>query len=549
MQLSDLLSLLCGLGLFLFGMKYMGDGLQTAAGPKMTDLMERLTRTPFRGFLLGTLVTVIIQSSSATTVMSMGFINAGIMTLQQATGVIIGANIGTTITSVLIALDISFIAPACIFAGAILMLFCKKARWRHIGQIILGFGLLFQGLHTMSGAMAFLKDSQAVKDFIATATNPVVGLLVGIVLCAIIQSSSAAVGILQVLALQGIIPLQFAAYLVCGINIGSAMPPFLSSIGAKNNAKRAAWIYFIYNVAGAILFLPITLLTPYTDWIISLFPGNASVQVSAYHIIFKVVTAIVLLPLTNRIVKLTYRFVPKKEHEELEHRLLYIDPRIVSASPITLRQIRREVERMAQLAHDNLRLAADGLLQNDASHVRQIEEQEELLNFLNHAVTDYLVKVNRLELSEDVSQYIGNVFHVINDLERVGDHALNLSEKTVQLNDKGFSYTQPALDELREITDRCLTLLDRATHAFYEQAISPEEEVALHNMEEDVDRLTIAAQDHHIERLRAGECHTEPGIIYVKALHDLERVGDHCYNIVWASKSDATLEHIAPEDV
>ena len=269
MGIGSIISLLGGLGAFLFGMSFMGDGLQLAAGSKMKDLLEKLTRHPVMGFLVGMLVTVCIQSSSATTVMAMGFINAGIMDLAQATGVIFGANIGTTITSILIALDVSGIAPVCIAAGAFLMLYSKKKRQKYIGQVILGFGLLFQGLHTMSSSMAPLKDSVMFQNFILNAKNPILGFVIGIVLCAVIQSSSAAVGILQALAMQGLMPLYFAAFIVCGINVGSSMPVILSALKAKNNAKRAAIIYLIFNCFGALLFIPLVMLTPLTQTIVA----------------------------------------------------------------------------------------------------------------------------------------------------------------------------------------------------------------------------------------------------------------------------------------
>ena len=536
---TNLIALLGGLGAFLFGMKYMGDGLEAAAGAKMNRLMEKLTRNPLLGFLLGVLVTAVIQSSSATTVMVMGFLNAGIMDLAQATGVIIGANIGTTVTSVLIALDVSAIAPLCIGIGAVLCLYCKKVTRRHIGQVILGFGILFQGLHTMSASMAFLKDSPGFQNFITTASNPLVGLLVGTLLCAVIQSSSAAVGVLQALALQGLMPIHLASYLICGINIGSAVPPFLSAINAKNNAKRAACIYFIYNLFGAVLFMPLTLFTPYTEWIASL-SSNAMVQVSICHIIFKVVTAFVLLPFTKAIVRLSYRFVPKKAHES-ERRLLYIDTNLATAPSTTLLQVQKEVERMGRLARNNFVMAAEGLIENDLSKAQLVKEQEELINYLNHAITDFLVKFNAMELPDEASEYVGRIFHVINDLERIGDHALNLVEKTALFVDKGLVYSSAAKAEIQEIYDKNLLLLDRAMGAFLRHNLTDEEAREFHALEENIDALTLQSQDNHIARLRAKECHTEPGIVFAKALHDLERVGDHAYNIAWAARRGTTI--------
>lgn len=533
-------TLIGGLGAFLFGMKYMGDGLEAAAGPKMNNMLEKLTRNPLLGFLVGTVVTAVIQSSSATTVMVMGFLNAGIMDLAQATGVIIGANIGTTMTSILIALDVSAISPICIFAGAALLLYSKRANKRHIGQIILGFGILFQGLHTMSGAMSVLKEMEAFQRFITTASNPFLGVLVGAVMCAVIQSSSAGVGVLQALALQGLMPIHFASYLICGINIGSAAPPFLAAINAKNNAKRASFIYFFYNIFGTLLFVPITMFTPYTAWLEKLFPGNEVVQVAACHIIFKLVTALVLLPFTRAIVRLSYRVIPKQKHEG-ERRLLYIDQNLNTSPGVMLLQLQKEVKRMAELVRDNFVLSSEGLLADNLDEAHKVRDQEEMINFLNHAITDYLVKVNALELPDDVSEYIGRLFHVINDLERIGDHALNLIERTESCLEKGLIYSETARKEIESIYENSLLLFDCAIGAFLNGELSDEEELRLHSLEENIDQLTLESQDSHIIRLRAKECHTEPGIIFVKVLHDLERVGDHSYNIAWAAKAHANL--------
>ena len=380
MGISSIIALLGGLGLFLFGMKYMGEGLELAAGPKMKDLLENLTRNRVMGFLLGALVTIVIQSSSATTVMVMGFINAEIMDLAQATGVIFGANIGTTITSVLIALDVSGIAPICICLGAAMLLYAKKKRNRYIGQVILGFGLLFQGLHTMSGAMSPLKDFPPFQKFIMNAKNPLLGFAVGVILCAVIQSSSAAVGVLQALAMQGLMPLYFAAFIICGINVGSSTPPLLSALNAKNNAKRAAIIYLIFNIVGAIIFIPLTMLTPLTRVLETYIP-NAMFQISIYHILFKVVTGVVLLPLVNLVVKWTYMSGPKQAHERA-FRLEYIDSNMVGSPAVIQLQVGKEVERMANIVKDNLTKASEGLLQHDLAEANHVREGEQVIDYL-----------------------------------------------------------------------------------------------------------------------------------------------------------------------
>lgn len=540
MDITNIFMLVGGLGLFLFGMKYMGDGLEAAAGSKMNDLLEKLTRNPFLGFLVGTVVTAVIQSSSATTVIVMGFLNAGIMDLAQATGVIIGANIGTTMTSILIALDISIISPICIFFGAVLILYSKRAVYKHVGEIVLGFGILFQGLHTMSSAMSVLKEMESFQNFITSANNPIVGVLVGTLLCAVIQSSSASVGVLQALALQGLMPIHFASYLICGINIGSAMPPFLSAISAKNNAKRAAFIYFFYNIFGAVLFVPLTMFTPYTQWVEWLAPGSEVVQVAACHIIFKVVTALVLLPFTNAIVRLSYRVIPKQSHEG-ERRFLFIDRNLAASPSVMILQIQKEIKRMAGLVRENFVMACEGLLRDDLTNAARVRDEESVINFLNHGITDYLVKVNALEMQSESSEHIGKLFHVINDLERIGDHALNLVEHTEACVNKKLLYSQKARKEIEGIYENSLLLFDCAIGAFLNGELSDEEEVRLHDLEENIDALTLQSQDNHIERLRAQECQTEPGIIFVNVLHDMERVGDHSYNIAWAAKKNAHL--------
>ena len=434
MGINSIIALLGGLGAFLFGMKYMGEGLELAAGPKMKELLEKLTRNRIMGFLLGALVTVVIQSSSATTVMVMGFINAEIMDLAQATGVIFGANIGTTITSILIALDVSGIAPICICIGAVMLLYAKKKRNRYIGQVVLGFGILFQGLHTMSQAMSPLKDSPGFQEFILNAKNPLLGFVVGVILCAVIQSSSAAVGVLQALAMQGLMPLYFAAFVVCGINVGSSTPPLLSALNAKNNAKRAACIYLIFNIVGAILFIPLTILFPITQMIERVIPDPVF-QIAVYHIIFKVVTGVILLPLVNVVVKWTYRIIPKQAHESA-FRFEYIDPNMVGSPAVLSLQVGREVERMCDMVRKNVSDAAEGLIQNDIMSANVIREREQVIDYLASEITDYLTKVNALQLPQSVSNYMGCVFHVINDLEQIGDPAIKIlvqTEKWVDL--------------------------------------------------------------------------------------------------------------------
>lgn len=544
MGISNIISLLGGLGLFLFGMKYMSDGLNQVAGNKMRLLLEKLTRNRFKGFLLGVLVTAVIQSSSATTVMLMGFLNAGIMDLAQATGVIIGANIGTTITAVLIAIDVSAIAPFCIFIGTVMALFSKKQTQKFIGQIILGFGVLFFGLKYMSGpeAMGVLKTSVAFQTFITKANNPFLGLLIGFIMCSVLQSSSASIGVLQALAMTSasLMPMKFAIYLIIGINVGSAMPLFLSAIGAKTNAKRAAVIYFIFDFVGMLIFTPIALIFPqYAEWITTL-SDNGSVQVAIAHIIFKVVTAFVMLPFIKWVVKLSEVIIKPKEHDT-RLRFEFIDKKI-SDNPIsTALQIGSEVERMARLVRHNFVIACEGFLVMDNSKQRELEENEELINWLNHNISDFMITVTSKEITGDVSEYIGKLFHVITDLERIGDHAENIMRRVTTAKEENYEISDRGIAEFKEIYEVDLELLDRALGAFTNKHLTDAEEHQLHYLEDTIDYLTLQAQDNHVQRLREKKCHTSSGVIFTKALQDLERVGDHSYNIAWAARIDKDL--------
>lgn len=539
MGINSIIALLGGLGAFLFGMKYMGEGLELAAGPKMKELLEKLTRNRIMGFLLGALVTIVIQSSSATTVMVMGFINAEIMDLAQATGVIFGANIGTTITSILIALDVSGIAPICICIGAVMLLYAKKKRNRYIGQVVLGFGILFQGLHTMSQAMSPLKDSPGFQEFILNAKNPLLGFVVGVILCAVIQSSSAAVGVLQALAMQGLMPLYFAAFVVCGINVGSSTPPLLSALNAKNNAKRAACIYLIFNIVGAILFIPLTILFPITQMIERVIPDPVF-QIAVYHIIFKVVTGVILLPLVNVVVKWTYRIIPKQAHESA-FRFEYIDPNMVGSPAVLSLQVGREVERMCDMVRKNVSDAAEGLIQNDIMSANVIREREQVIDYLASEITDYLTKVNALQLPQSVSNYMGCVFHVINDLEQIGDHAIKILVQTEKCVEMGQAYSQAAQDELRQIYQMDMDLLDKTMKLFRGQRPTPEGWLDMKLQERTIMKLAVKAQSNHMERLQEKTCTFEQGLTFIESLNSLMRIVNHVMNIAEASGSELLL--------
>ena len=541
MSVVNIINLLGGLGLFLFGMKYMSDGLNQVAGSKMKNLLEKLTRNRFKGFLLGVLVTAVIQSSSATTVMLMGFLNAGIMDLAQATGVIIGANIGTTVTAVLIAIDVSAIAPICIVIGAGLALFAKKQKQKYIGQIILGFGILFFGLKYMSGenAMGVLKTNEAFQGFITSFNNPLLGILIGIAVCSVLQSSSAAIGVLQVLALSGGVPLNLAIYLIIGINIGSVTPLLLSAIGAKTNAKRAAFVYFIFNFI-LVFLTPLAYFKPFLNWVTQFSGGNGSVEVATCHILFKVITAVVLLPFVPQIVKLSEMVFKPREHETAM-RFQFIDKKIIENTTATVLQIGSEVERMAKLVRENFVLACEGYLAASLDDEQKIRDNEELINWLNHNISDFMVTVCSGKMPAEDSEYVGKLFHVITDLERIGDHAENILNRTKVIKEQELDFSEYSRDEVQELYEKVLELLDRSLGAFVNKKLTDFEEHELHNLENTIDDLTLQAQDNHVQRLKEKKCHTSSGVVYTKLLQDLERVGDHAYNIAWAARKDKNL--------
>ena len=541
MTVVNIINLLGGLGLFLFGMKYMSDGLNQVAGSKMKNLLEKLTRNRFKGFLLGVLVTAVIQSSSATTVMLMGFLNAGIMDLAQATGVIIGANIGTTVTAVLIAIDVSAIAPACIITGALLALFGKKQKLRYIGQIILGFGILFFGLKYMSGAdaMGVLKSDKGFQSLITSVNNPFVGILIGFLVCSVLQSSSAAIGVLQMLALSGGVPIKLAIFLIIGINIGSATPLVLSAIGAKTNAKRAAFVYFIFNFI-LIFLTPLAYVTPFLNWVEDFSGGNGSVEVATCHILFKIISALVLLPFVPQIVKLSEMVFKPKEHESAM-RFQFIDKKITENTTATVLQIGSEVERMAKLVRTNFVLACEGYLKGSLADEQKIRDTEELINWLNHNISDFMVTVCSQRIDAESSEYIGKLFHVITDLERIGDHAENILNRTKTISDGNMDFSEESRQDVQELYEKVLELLDRSIGCFVNKEFNDIEEHELHNLENTIDDLTLQAQDAHVQRLKEKKCHTSSGVVYTKLLQDLERVGDHAYNIAWAARKDKNL--------
>lgn len=540
MSVANILSMAGGLGLFLFGIRTMGDGLENAAGAKLKRMLEVLTGNRFLAVLVGFVVTAIIQSSTATTVMVVGFVNAGMMSLAQAVGVIMGANIGTTVTSLLIALNFSSVAAAAVLVGVILMLASKKTVVKNLGAIFTGFGLLFLGIDMMSDSMAPLRDSAGFMNFIVTVSEsplrPLFGIILGIVMTAVLQSSSASVGVLQTLAMQGLVPLKFSVFVLFGQNIGTCLTALFSTVGAKKNSKRAAVIHLLFNVIGTGIFILIALLTPYVEWIEKLSPDPMA-QIAISHIVFNIVSTVIMFPFAKALVKLSCLLVPGKDDSESEMHCKFIDDRLLNTPPFAVMQVSKEVARMAKLARDNFETSAHALINRSDKDLDKVMENEEIINYLNHHITSYLVKLNALDITDSDSDYIARVFHAINDIERVGDHAINLAEAAQHNIGEGLKFSDPAREELNQLCGSVVTLLERSMAAFDNQSLSDNEAKELSSLEEHIDDLTLECQDSHIFRLNRKECNTEAGMLYLNTITDFERVGDHAINIAFLARS------------
>lgn len=540
MSIANILSMAGGLGLFLFGIRTMGDGLENAAGAKLKRMLEVLTGNRFLAVLVGFVVTAIIQSSTATTVMVVGFVNAGMMTLAQAVGVIMGANIGTTVTSLLIALNFSSVAAASVLVGVILMLASKKTLVKNLGSIFTGFGLLFLGIDLMSDSMAPLRESAGFMNFIVAVSDsplrPLFGILLGIVMTAVLQSSSASVGVLQTLAMQGLVPLKFSVFVLFGQNIGTCLTALFSTVGAKKNSKRAAVIHLLFNLLGTGMFILIALLTPYIEWIEKI-SSDPMAQIAISHIVFNVVSTVVLFPFAKLLVKLSCLIVPGKDDSESEMHCRFIDDRLLNTPPFAVMQVGKEVARMAKLARDNFETSAYALINRSDKDLDKVMEKEEVINYLNHHITSYLVKLNALDITDSDSDYIARVFHAINDIERVGDHATNLAEAAERNIGDGLTFSDAARDELNQLCGSVITLLDKSIEAFDRQSLGDGEAKELSDLEEHIDDLTLTCQDAHIFRLNRNECNTEAGMLYLNTITDFERVGDHAINIAFLARS------------
>ena len=537
MKITDFFSLLGGLALFLYGMQMMSNGLEAAAGNKMKQILEKLTANRFLGVLVGAGITAVIQSSSATTVMVVGFVNSGMMTLQQAVWIIMGANIGTTITGQLIALDVGAVAPLLAFLGVALVVFIKKQKVHHYGLIVAGLGILFIGMDMMSSAMMPLRDSEAFISLMTKFSNPFLGILAGAVFTAIIQSSSASVGILQALASSGLIGLGNAVYVLFGQNIGTCITAILAAIGTNRNAKRTTIIHLMFNIIGTIIFTTVCILTPLTDLIASITPDNVAAQIANMHTLFNIVTTLLLLPFGTYLAKLATKILPEKKDEKMDvMHMEFIRPMEtkrdtqIGLSAIAVTSIRKEIHRMMTMAKENVDRSFDAVKEGKTTLLEEVREREEYIDFLNKEISKYISKTLVNESNPRDSRYISALFKVCGNVERIGDHAMNICEYTKMIERQNISFSSEVkreIDEMKKICDQAIDYLSEIG----QEPGQKEDIKVIEDIEQKIDDMTEDYRQKQLERMQKGTCSEEGCIIYSEMLTDFERIGDHILNI------------------
>lgn len=524
-----IIKLLGGLGLFIYGMKIMGDGLENAAGDGLKSILEKVTRNPVISVVVGAIVTAVIQSSSATTVMVVGFVNAGLMNLAQAAGIIMGANIGTTITAQLVAFKLDHIAPLFVFIGAFVVMFAKGKRKKDIGSIVLGFGILFVGMGQMSSSMKPLTDSPIFTNILAVVGGKwYLGIMAGAVITAILQSSSATTGILVALALAGNINIYDVLPIIFGCNIGTCITAMLASIGTNKTAHKAAILHLIFNLAGTILFIPVLISGVLGDLVSTLSPGDVSRQIANSHTVFNVVNTVIMLPLTGVLIKVVNKIIPGDDEEDRAG-VKYIDDRLLETPVIAAGQVAKETLRMANKAKKGLALALEAFEKNDEKLINKVYENEQIINTLNEAITNYLVKLSKCELSDKELSIVAATFHVINDIERIGDHAENIADLTAQKISRKLEYSDKAIEQINNMYNKVVETLDIAIGSYAEKDVEKAKQI--NGIEEEVDRLQKKYRELHIKRLYDGTCNAYAGAIFLDLLSNLERIGDHSTNI------------------
>lgn len=529
------LGLIGGLGLFLYGMTLMSDSLEKAAGAKLRGILELFTKNRYVGIIVGVVFTAIIQSSSAATVMVVSFVNAGLMTLYQAIGVIYGANIGTTVTSQLVSFNLSQYAPVFIMAGVLMLMIFKNPTVKKAGEVVIGFGILFLGISTMSSSMGALKELPAIQNLFMSLDNRFFALLLGLVITAIVQSSSVTVSIVLLLAQQGLLPLKICFFIILGCNIGACMSAMLASLSGKKNAKRAALIHLLFNIIGSIIMAVILLIG--SDWIEALIMhisgGNLGRCVANTHTIFKVFQVIILMPFMSWIVKLTYLIVPGEDNDvEDEYEMKYIGDGDRLSSATAIPQVCSEISHMGEIAIGNLEKALDALLIKDDKAAKEVFEVEKRIDYMNKEITDYLVKANQISLPVGDRKKLGALFHVVSDIERVGDHAENIAEDVEKLIDMKEDINGMAGNEIRRMQEMTVKILHLSMDMFNLEDDSHLQEIL--DLENAIDAKERELQNLHVKCLTTGECSAQVGMMFSDLASNLERVADHATNIAFS---------------
>lgn len=544
MSFGTILTMAGGLGLFLFGMELMSDSIEKVAGAKLRRILEIFTTNRFMGMIVGIVFTGIIQSSSACTVMVVSFVNSGLMNLYQAAGVILGANIGTTITSQLVSFNLSKIAPLILLVGVVVMMFTKKEKVRKVAEVVVGFGILFVGLSTMSQAMANMKNEPQVVNLLMSLKNPFLATLMGFALTAVIQSSSVTVSIVLLLANQDLLPLPITLYIILGCNIGACATAMLASMTGKKDAKRAALIHLLFNIIGTVI-IYIALFVA-GDQIVELIKSISADNgrfVANAHTMIKIAQVIMLFPFTSWLVKMTYLIVPGEDQKvgyRESYQLKYIGDKVVFNPATAVVEVVKELERMASLAEENLNRAMNALITLDEEDIEEVYEVEKNINFLNHAITDYLVKINQTTLPIEDLNSLGALFHVVNDIERIGDHAENVADAARQRKEEGVSISKEAQKELGDMLEMVNKIIRYAVEMFAKSDETHMQEII--TLEDQVDEKERELQKKHVERLTKGECSPEAGMIFSDIVSGLERVADHATNIAFAITTEEEMD-------
>lgn len=525
-----IIGIMGGLGLFLFGMNLMGEALEKAAGSKLKNIIELLTSNIFMGVLVGTLVTAVIQSSSATTVMVVGFVNAGIMTLPQAAGVIMGANIGTTVTAQLVSIDMNGLAPIALGIGIIFYLFGGKPKTKHMAEVLIGFGILFTGMDFMKEAVQPLSQYQGFTNALLTfGKYPILGLLLGFGITAIIQSSSASMGMLVVLASQGLIPLNSALPILYGQNIGTCVTSLLSSIGASISAKRAAIIHLIFNLLGTLIFL-IFLNKIVVYAVTSIDPTNVARQIANVHTIFNIISTLILLPFNKIIISLATRLIPDSHVEDDDIKIVkFIDDRMIETPSIALLNVEKETLRMGEKSKQSLECAMRGIMEKSEKDLSSTLKKEKIINELQKTILHYLLELSKAPLNEESREVIDSLFNTVNDIERIGDHAENLAELGEDSIVSNVVFSDDAKNELNDMYNKVLSTYNYALQSM--KTLDVDLACRVIKMEEQVDIMEKSCRVNHMRRLNNNMCSIENGIIYLEIIANLERISDHAVNI------------------